>query len=177
MWAMIKKTWVFTLITHVLKRKFSIFNIAGGQFGKPPIFTKGNPHLGNLYMTQMYIPLMKSGILFSSEGVPISNNTTCGVIGKSYIKKNFLIFFFFFFFFFSTGLVLVRLPLRSCRTIGAPSVQGSAQCAFFSFLVAAGFEPMYFSLGGGHIFEFLPPAVLRCTIICNIFLFLYFSNV
>ena len=67
-----KKTWVLTLITHVLKRKFGIFNIAGGQFRKPPIFTKGNPHLGNLYMTQIYITqmnvIMKSGILFFSAG-------------------------------------------------------------------------------------------------------------
>ena len=41
-----------------------------------------------------------------------------------------------FFFFFSTGLVrlyIAGLPLRSCRTIGAPSVQGSARCAFFCF--------------------------------------------
>ena len=45
-------------------------------------------------------------------------------------------FFFFFFFSFSTGLVrlyIAGLPLRSCCTIGAPSVQGSAQCAFFRF--------------------------------------------
>ena len=56
--------------------------------------------------------------------------------------------FFFFFFFvlvcFSTGLVrlyIAGLPLRSCQTIGAPSVPGSAQCLFFSFLVAAGLEP------------------------------------
>ena len=59
-----------------------------------------------------------------------------------------------FFFVFSTGLVrlhIAGLPLRSCHTIGAPSVQGSAQCAFFSFLVAAGFEPTYFSLGSGHL--------------------------
>ena len=63
-------------------------------------------------------------------------------------------FFFFFFSFFSTGLVrlyVAGLPLRSCRTIGAPSVQGSAQCAFFLFLVAARFEPMYFSLGSEHL--------------------------
>ena len=42
----------------------------------------------------------------------------------------------FFLFGFSTGLVrlyIAGLPLRSCRTIGAPSVQGSAQCAFFRF--------------------------------------------
>ena len=41
--------------------------------------------------------------------------------------------FFFFVFVFSTGLVrlyIAGLPLRSCRTIGAPSVQGSTQCAF-----------------------------------------------
>ena len=46
---------------------------------------------------------------------------------------------------FSTGLVrlyIAGLPLRSCRTIGAPSVQGSTQCALFSFMVAAGLEPM-----------------------------------
>ena len=49
---------------------------------------------------------------------------------------NIIIIFFFFFFFFSTGLVrlyIAGLPLRSCRTIGAPSVQGSVQCAFFPF--------------------------------------------
>ena len=42
----------------------------------------------------------------------------------------------FLFFVFSTGLVLLYiagLPLRSCQTIGAPSVQGSAQCPFFRF--------------------------------------------
>ena len=47
---------------------------------------------------------------------------------------NFFNFFFFFFFFFPTGLVqlnIAGLPLRSCQTIGAPSVQGSAQCPFF----------------------------------------------
>ena len=63
----------------------------------------------------------------------------------------------FFFVFFPTGLVrlyIAGLPLRSCRTIGAPSVQGSAQCAFFSFLVAAGFELTYFSLGSGHLNHF-----------------------
>ena len=50
---------------------------------------------------------------------------------------------------FSTGLVqlyIAGLPLRSCQTIGAPSVQGSAQGPFFSFLVAAGFEPTFLSL-------------------------------
>ena len=44
---------------------------------------------------------------------------------------------FFFFPFFSTGLVqlyIAGLPLRSCRTIRTPSVQGSSQCPFFSFL-------------------------------------------
>ena len=49
----------------------------------------------------------------------------------------------FFLFFFSTGLVrlyIAGLPLRSCRTIGAPSVQGSLQCAFFLLLVP-GLEP------------------------------------
>ena len=43
---------------------------------------------------------------------------------------------FFFFFFFSTGLVrlyIAGLPLRSCQTIGAPSVQGSAQSLYFRF--------------------------------------------
>ena len=45
---------------------------------------------------------------------------------------------------FSTGLVrlyIAGLLLRSCRTIGAPFVQGSAQCVFFSFLAVAGFKP------------------------------------
>ena len=44
--------------------------------------------------------------------------------------------FVFLFFFFSTGLVrlyIAGLPLRSCHTIGATSVQGSAQCLFFRF--------------------------------------------
>ena len=44
--------------------------------------------------------------------------------------------FFHCFSVFSTGLVrlyIARLPLRSCQTIGAPSVQGSAQCPFFRF--------------------------------------------
>ena len=53
------------------------------------------------------------------------------------------IFFVFLFFCFSTGLVrlyIAGLPLRSCRTIGAPSVQGSAQCVFFLLLVP-GLEP------------------------------------
>ena len=51
--------------------------------------------------------------------------------------------FFFFFFFFSTGLVrlyIAGLPLRSCRTIGAHSVQGSTQrpyWAHYSLLVSA----------------------------------------
>ena len=66
----------------------------------------------------------------------------------------FFFFFFFFSFFFPTGLVrlyIAGLPLSSCHTIRAPSVKGSAQCAFFSFLVAAGFEPTYFSLGSGHL--------------------------
>ena len=51
--------------------------------------------------------------------------------------------FFFPFSFCSTGLVrldIASLPLRSCQTIGAPSVQGSAQCLFYSFMAAAGFE-------------------------------------
>ena len=30
-------------------------------------------------------------------------------------------------------LYIAGLPLRSCQTIGAPSVQGSAQCPFFRF--------------------------------------------
>ena len=39
-----------------------------------------------------------------------------------------------FLFFFPTGLVqlyIAGLPLRSCWTIVAPSVQGSTQCLFF----------------------------------------------
>ena len=42
-------------------------------------------------------------------------------------------FFCLFFIIFSTGLVqlyITGLPLRFCWTIGAPSVQGSAQCPF-----------------------------------------------
>ena len=55
-----------------------------------------------------------------------------GVISATQMPNS----FFFFFFSFSTGLVqlyIVGLPLRSCRTIGAPSVQGSAQFGFFRF--------------------------------------------
>ena len=33
------------IITDVLEREFPSFDVAGGQFGKPLIFTKGNPHL------------------------------------------------------------------------------------------------------------------------------------
>ena len=83
------------------------------------------------------------------------------------IPLKYLRFFFVFLFFcFSTGLVrlyIAGLPLRSCRTIGAPSVQGSTQCAFFSFLVAAGFEPMYFSLGSEHLIHYpiLTPLLIR----------------
>ena len=51
----------------------------------------------------------------------------------------------FFFSVFSTGLVrlyIAGLPLRSCQTIGAPSVEGSTQyMSAFLFLAAAGFEP------------------------------------
>ena len=32
-------------ITDFLEREFPICDVAGGQFGKPLIFTKGNPHL------------------------------------------------------------------------------------------------------------------------------------
>ena len=44
--------------------------------------------------------------------------------------------YFFVFYVFSTGLVrlyIAGLSLRSCQTIGAPSVQGSAQCLYFRF--------------------------------------------
>ena len=40
------------------------------------------------------------------------------------------------FIFFPTGLVrlyIAGLPLRSCQTFGAPSVQGSAQSLYFRF--------------------------------------------
>ena len=70
---------------------------------------------------------------------------------------------------FSTGLVrlyIAGLPLRSCRTIGAPSVQGSAQCAFFPFLVAAGFEPTSLSLGGGRINRY--PILTHSTILVSV---------
>ena len=74
---------------------------------------------------------------------------------------------FDFFFFFSTGLVrlyIAGLPLRSCRTIGAPSVQRSAQCAFFPFLVAAGFEPTSLSLRDGRFnpYPILTPQFCLC---------------
>ena len=72
-----------------------------------------------------------------------------GIVLRSSTKIQFA---YFFFPVFSTGLVwlyIAGLPLRSCHTIGALSVQGSAQCVFFPFLVAAGFEPTSLSLGGG----------------------------
>ena len=56
-------------------------------------------------------------------------------------SDSFSSFFSFFFLGFSTGLVrlyIAGLPLRSCRTIGAPSVQGSSQCSFFSFFSLLG---------------------------------------
>ena len=34
-----------TTITDVLEREFLICDVPGGQFGNPPEFTKGNPHL------------------------------------------------------------------------------------------------------------------------------------
>ena len=43
---------------------------------------------------------------------------------------------FYSFIFVPTGLVglyIAGLPLRSCQTIRASSVQGSAQCPFFCF--------------------------------------------
>ena len=43
-------------------------------------------------------------------------------------------FIIIYLFFFPTGLVrlyIAGLPLKSCRTVGAPSVQGSAQRPFF----------------------------------------------
>ena len=50
------------------------------------------------------------------------------------MKFVFSIFFFFpFFLQVIVGLYIVGLPLRSWQTIGAPSVQGSAQCPFFRF--------------------------------------------
>ena len=36
------------VITEVLEREFPICDVAGGQFGKPLIFTKGNPHLSGI---------------------------------------------------------------------------------------------------------------------------------
>ena len=52
------------------------------------------------------------------------------------LRKRVCRYFVFLFFVFSTGLVrlhITSLPLRSCQTIGAPSVQGSAQCPIFRF--------------------------------------------
>ena len=43
--------WVLSELEHaaiktdVLKREFPICDVAGGQFGKPSIFSKGNPQL------------------------------------------------------------------------------------------------------------------------------------
>ena len=98
--------------------------------------------------------------LSTSINKPAMDSTTAPVV----LLHNSFFFFSFFFSGFSTGLVqlyIAGLPLRSCRTIGAPSVQGSTQCAFFSFLVAAGFEPSYFSLGIGHLnhYPILTPIV------------------
>ena len=33
------------VITDDFEKEFPIFDVEGGQFGKPLIFTKGNPHL------------------------------------------------------------------------------------------------------------------------------------
>ena len=38
--------------------------------------------------------------------------------------------FFVFFYRFNSSFNITGLPLRSCRTIGAPSMQGSTQCPF-----------------------------------------------
>ena len=65
--------------------------------------------------------------------VTVSRVTRPGSMSPTSVKVSF--FCFVLFFCFSTGLVrlyIAGLPLRSCRTIGAPSVQGSAQCPFFS---------------------------------------------
>ena len=51
-------------------------------------------------------------------------------------KQSFFVWTSLTHFFFPTGLVrlyIAGLPRRSCQTIGAPSVQGSAQCPFFRF--------------------------------------------
>ena len=63
--------------------------------------------------------------------------------------------FFLFSLFFSRGLVrlyIAGLPLRSCRIIGAPSVQGSAQCAFFRFWLQQDSNPR----PGAFLAEVLP---------------------
>ena len=63
-------------------------------------------------------------------------------------------FFSFFFPVFSLGLVqlyIAGLPLRSCWTTGAPSVQGAFPNVQFSFLAAAGFEPISLSLQCGRV--------------------------
>ena len=61
---------------------------------------------------------------------------------------------FFFPLGFSTGLVqlyIAGLPLRSCWTIGAPSVQGAFPNVQFSFLAVAGFEPTSLLLQRGLV--------------------------
>ena len=100
-------------------------------------------------------------------------NFTIGAVDMGTII--FRLFVFCFCFCFSTGLVrlyIAGLPLRSCRTIGAPSVQGSAHCAFFPFLVAAGFGPTSLSLGGGRLNRYpilTPCRTWRCASVYNFF--------
>ena len=71
------------------------------------------------------------------------------------------------FLFFSTGLVrlyIAGLPLRSCRTIRAPSVQGSAQCAFFFVSGSSRIRThVYFSLRSGHINHY-PILTPQCNV-------------
>ena len=70
---------------------------------------------------------------------------------------------FSFCFFYSTGLVrlyIAGLPLRSCQTIGAPSVQGSAQCLFFRFWQQQDWDPQ----PGAYHADILPLRHCYCVL-------------
>ena len=41
-----------TAVIDVLKKEFPIWDVAGGQFGKPLFSTKGNSHLQNVYFVE-----------------------------------------------------------------------------------------------------------------------------
>ena len=52
-----------TAITDVLEREFPICEVAGGQFGKPPEFTKGNPRFLNLYYSNNILKYILNALI------------------------------------------------------------------------------------------------------------------